>query len=113
LGTGSERPLVYFSRVAFLMLPGVLLIGASMRAEEDSKYLLWLGSALQMLLFCFFLMTGRIGPAMSHSVIILYLLALCWTWIAGPHAQDWYFHLAQCVLLVVPLLFFSLQTLTD
>lgn len=113
LATGSERPLLYASRVAFLMLPGVLLLGASLRAGQDSRYILWLGSALQVLLFSFFLMTGRVRQAMSHSVIILYLLALCWTWIAGPQTQDWYFHLAQCVLLVVPLLFFAAQTLTD
>jgi len=113
LGTGSERPLFYISRVAFLMLPGVLLMVASVRAGEESRYLLWLGSAVQVLLFSFFLMTGRIGPGMSHSIIILYLLALGWTWIAGPQAQDWYFHLVQCVLLVVPLLFFAVQTLTD
>jgi HEAT repeats len=113
LASGSERSLLYLSRVAFLTLPGVLLMGASVRAGEDARYLLWLGSALQVLLFCFFLMTGRIGQGMSHSVIVLYLLGLCWTWITAPETQDWYFHLAQCVLLVVPLLFFALQTLTD
>jgi hypothetical protein len=113
LSTRAERPLVHLSRVVLLMLPGALLIGASLRAAEGNQYLLWLGSALQVLLFSFFLMTGRIGPGMGQSVIILYLLALCWTWIAMPQMQDWYFHLAQCVLLVVPLLFFALQTLTD
>src|SRR5262245_21653175 len=107
LGTGSKQTFAHVSRIVLLMLPGVLLLGASLRAEPESRYLLWLGAALQAVLCCFFLMTGRIGQ--GHAVIILYLLGLCWTWLAEAQTNDWYSHLAQCVLLIVPLLFFAVQ----
>jgi hypothetical protein len=103
--------------LALLMLPGLLLLGASLRAEEDAQYLLWLGASIQVLLFCFFLMTGRVRQTIGQPVIMLYLLGLCWTLVAGSvvgmQKQDWYSHLAQCVLIVVPLLFFAVQTLRD
>lgn len=103
----------HVARVALLMLPGVLLLGASLRAEEQAKYVLWLGALFQVLVFCFFMMTGRMRQAVGQPVIILYLLGLAWMWIAGVGSGDWYMHFVQFVLLVVPLLFFAVQTLFD
>src|SRR5262249_42171538 len=50
-----------------------------------------------------------VGP----SVVALYLIALGWMWLAGSQADDWYLHLAQAVLLVIPLSVFALQNLTN
>src|SRR5438046_1970483 len=38
---------------------------------------------------------------------------LPWLWLGAAHLDDWYPHLAQAVLLVVPLLVFASQTLTN
>jgi HEAT repeat protein len=46
-------------------------------------------------------------------MITLYLIALGWLWWGGGTQDDWYFHFAQSILLVVPISLFALQTLTD
>jgi hypothetical protein len=51
--------------------------------------------------------------AVGPSVITLYLVALGWLWWGAGDVNDWYFHLARAVLLVVPMVMFALQTLTE
>ncbi len=46
-------------------------------------------------------------------MIILYVIALGWTLVAAQGLADWYFHLVQSVLLVLPLSFFAWQCLKD
>src|SRR5438105_1952081 len=45
------------------------------------------------------------------SVVALYLIALGWLWVATHHLPDWYFSLAEAVLLIVPLAVVAAQTL--
>lgn len=103
----------YAGRVALLMLPSLLMLLASLRADERAQYMLWLGGLFQVLIFSFFLLSGRLRISIGQPVIILCLIGLIWLWVADNGTSDWYFHFAQFVLLVVPLLFFALQTLTD
>jgi hypothetical protein len=100
-------------RVLVLLLPTGLLIGASLRAEPPGQTMLWMGTAFQAVVCMLSFMSRRswyqsIGP----SVITLYLIALCWLWWGQPE-NDWYTNLSKGILLVIPLLVFATQTLTE
>jgi hypothetical protein len=77
--------------------------------------MLAIGSAFQLLVCWLNLCSRRswrdpVGP----SVIVLYLIALGWLWLVVPSfSDDWYPHLAQSALLIVPLSVFALQILTN
>src|SRR5205823_3562608 len=51
--------------------------------------------------------------SIAPSIIVLYVIALGWLWVGTRASEDWYPHLAQAILLVMPLLVFALQILTD
>jgi HEAT repeat protein len=101
-------------RVAGLLLPAALLLVAALRASESNLFMLLLGVA--------FLGLAAVGSLLSRqgwrqpvgpSMITLYVIGLGWLWLGAGLSDDWYPHLAQAVLLVVPLLVFALQLLAD
>ncbi len=102
-------------RVPVLLLPaGLLLIGV-LRTDGQPQTMLALGAFFQILV-CFLSFVSPRGwrDALAPSVIVLYLIALGWLWLAAPQiSDDWYAHLTQAVLLVVPLSVFAVQTLTN
>jgi HEAT repeat protein len=101
-------------RVLILLLPASLLLLGVARTEGKAQLMLALGCAFQFLV-CFLSFTSQrswrepVGP----SVITLYLIALGWLWLGASRLDDWYLHLAQAVLLLVPLGAFASQTLTN
>jgi hypothetical protein len=100
-------------RVGILLLPTGLLLYASFRTD-DPKHLLLLGAAFQLLvcILSFVSQWGRQQP-IAPSVITLYLIALGWLWWGTGARDDWFVHLARAILLVVPMVVFALQTLTE
>lgn len=106
--------LLQVARMAMLVVPALLLLGASVRLDDGRNMLLWLGTAFQALV-CVLSFLGRrsrsesVGP----SVITLYIIGLGWLWLGTRHSSDWYPHFAQALLLVMPLAVFALQMLTD
>lgn len=102
-------------RMLVLLLPAGLLLFGVMRTEGYPQTMLALGSLFQVLVCLLSFLSPRgwregIGP----SLIVLYLIALGWLWLVTPHiSEDWYPHLAQAVLLIVPLAVFAVQTLTN
>src|SRR5262245_44807665 len=101
-------------RMAILLLPATLLLIASLRSPGGPNLNLWLGVAFQLLVCCLtFLSRQGTRQAIGPSVITLYVIGLGWLWIAADARNDWYPNLAQALLLVVPLLVFGWQILTD
>jgi HEAT repeat protein len=101
-------------RLLLLLVPVSLLVGASLRATGDRAFTLWLGALFQGLA-CLLALAASRGWRRSSgpSVVLLYVIALSWMLLAGVVADDWFVHLAQSVLLVVPLVSFGVQCLTE
>lgn len=111
----SQAPLVgIVLRILTLLLPALLLLLASSRAEGTSRTMLCVGGVFQVVVCCFSFLSRRSWrqPA-GPSVIALYLIALGWLWVGADVRVDWFPHLAQAILLVVPLSVFALQTLAN
>lgn len=102
------------ARIAILLLPAVLLLLASNRSEGQSRVMLLMGGAFQIVVCCFSFLSRRSWqqPA-GPSVIALYLIGLGWLWVGAKGGSDWFPHLAQAVLLVVPLSVFAMNTLMN
>src|SRR5262245_15690876 len=113
-GVGGPTILTVLSRMVVLLIPGGLLLITSQRVEGETKLLVLLGAAFQLLV-CVFTFVTR--PAwrqpLGPSVVALYLIALGWLWLAAPTHSDWFLHLAKGFLLVVPLAVFAMQTLLN
>jgi HEAT repeat protein len=73
-----------------------------------------MGTAFQLLV-CILSFLSRFGrqQPIAPSVITLYLIALGWLWCGAGSTEDWYVHFARAVLLVVPMIVFAMQTLTE
>jgi HEAT repeat protein len=101
-------------RALVLLLPTGLLLGASLRPGAEHRLQLVLGATFQVLV-CFLSFLSRRGreQPLGPSVITLYLIGLGWLWWGAGNQNDWYLYLARAILLVVPIILFALQTLTD
>jgi hypothetical protein len=113
----TARPLSLLWGIAFrlfvLLLPTLLMLGASLRAPGAANTMLWLGTAFQALVCMLSFLSRRSWQApVGPSVITLYLIALCWLW-WGHAGNDWYVNLSKAILLVVPLIVFGMQTLHE
>jgi hypothetical protein len=116
--SGPERALlpmlVRFSRATILLLPSGLLFTAGLRALPEFNLNLWLGATFQLLVWLLtFLTRHSFRQSIAPAVITLYIIALGWLWLATPNGNDWFLILAKAILLVVPLLCFSFQVLTE
>lgn len=109
----SGLPIRIF-RLTALLLPAVLLFVSALRAPTESSLMLWLGTGFQVLV-CMLNFSSTQGwrSPLGPSVITLYVIALGWLWLGSLNHRDWFPHLAQAVLLVVPLLVFAQQMLTE
>jgi hypothetical protein len=101
-------------RLCILLLPTVLLAGASLRSEGQAQTMLWVGTMIELLILAFLVVARRAWQQpVGHAVTLLYLIALAWLWLSRGLATEWYSHLAQFLLFVIPLIVFAIQTLTD
>ena len=82
--------------------------------HQHSPRLLWLGALFQ-LLACGLSLFGRQGwrEPTGAAIIMLYVIALSWMILGSIDAEDWFLHLAQSILLVVPLVYFAVQCLME
>jgi HEAT repeat protein len=107
-GTGAR-----LVRLGLLLLPAALLLGASLRQGRAGLSLLWLGALFQGLACALFLLRrGSLRESGGLALIMLYVIGLCWLLLASA-GEDWFAHLAQALLLVVPLGLFARQYLRD
>jgi HEAT repeats len=100
--------------LAILFFPVSLLLIGGLRSSGGEHQLLWLGTLVQGLGCVLLLLSPgwRSQPA-GTPVIMLYVIALSWMLLGAAGLDDWYFHLAQAILLVVPLGFFGVQCLRE
>src|SRR5205807_494729 len=101
-------------RLAVLLLPALLLLAGSLRYRGATGQILLFGAAFQMFVCALGLLSQAfwrrsVGPA----VILCYGIAFAWLFLGTSDREDWYGHLAQALLLVIPLSFFAVQTLYD
>lgn len=110
---GMYTSLAIVARLAILLLPTVLLLGAASRHGESVNWMLWMGSAFQFTVCSLsFFSTRSWRQPLGPSVITLYLIALAWLWF-GNQRQDWYAHLTHAILLIVPLVVFGFNALCE
>ncbi len=110
----SSSLIAFLIQALVLMLPGLLLLLAGLRTAGATQQILCLGSGFQVLVCAYGLLIQRNArQPLNPLVITLYLIALAWLWLAASQLDDWYPHFAQGLLLLVPLLVFALQTLTN
>src|SRR5262249_44505099 len=78
------------------------------------RLVLWLGAAFQMLACVLALVSRQAGRELAApAVIMLYVIALSWLVLGTAGFHDPFLHVAQAVLLVIPLGFFPAQCLRD
>jgi hypothetical protein len=103
-----------FARLCLLALPTFVVAGAALRASDDQAVFLWIGAVVE-LVACVLALTSGPGwrGSVDLAVIVLYVTAIGWLIGAGPGLEDWYFHVAQAVLLVIPLGSFGAKFLRE
>jgi hypothetical protein len=116
-GTSGARQaslLLLLGRVNLLLLPTTLLLICGVRSSGFASHFLWLGALFQVLACCLSLL-GRQGmrEPTSTAILMLYGIALGWLALGLSGLEDWLVHLAEAVLLVVPLLYFAVQCLQE
>jgi hypothetical protein len=105
---------MHWFRLGILLLPGMLLIGGSLRAEGQTQTTLWLGGLFQVLIVSLVMLTRRSwDSSIRSSAIIVYIIAFAWLSMGEAVQTDWYLSFSRSLLLLVPLVLFALQTLTD
>jgi hypothetical protein len=114
--SGDKRTglLLLLGRICLLLLPVILLLICSMRGTSPLPRLLWVGTLFQ-LLACGLLLFSRRGwrEPTGAAVIMLYVIALSWMLLGTVGTDDWFLHLSQAMLLVVPLVYFAVQCLGE
>src|SRR4051794_17319692 len=97
----ATSPWLRPGRLAILLLPITLLAIAAARSAGEKKLLMGFGALFQCLA-CVLVFRARQGfwQPMTPAVAMLYVIALSWILLGGFEANDWFFHVAQAVLLV-------------
>jgi hypothetical protein len=98
-------------RVLLLVLPAVLLAVGCVRTTGRTQSMLALGAIFELVVWGLTFLGGRnFRLPLGSAIVTLYLGGLAWLWLAAQQSGDWYLHLAQAVLLVVPLTVFAAQS---
>jgi hypothetical protein len=87
------------ARVVSLVLLAVPTATLGLLALLHGSLPLAVGTGVQALFLLVFLRAQPVWkPPVSASIIVLYLIALVWVWVATRGTADWAAHLAQGVL---------------
>jgi HEAT repeat protein len=103
-------------RLGLLVLPAVLLLGGNILATEEKTQIALLLGAIVAILFgiLVIVLQGGLRQRLGLPVFALYLVAWSWFMIVASRSHmepDWYPHLTEAVLLIVPLLIFTVQVI--
>src|SRR5438128_714400 len=92
-------------RVLLLLLPAAILLLGVSRTTGRAQTMFGLGAGFQLVVCVLTFSSKRSWmKPLAPSVITCYVIALGWLWLGALDLADWYLHLSQAVLLVVPLL---------
>src|SRR5439155_493502 len=101
-------------RLLLTLLPMVLLLAASRRVPGTAALILGLGALFQALGCALVLWTRGMGrESLGPALIMLYVIALGWMLLGAAATIDWFLHVAQALLLVIPVFAFAVQCLRD
>ncbi len=101
--------LVAVTRLTLLLLPMLLLLVSSLRNTGSAPGVLWMGTVFQALVCGLAIITRQVWrEPVGPPLIMLYVIALSWLLLGASGSGDWFLHLAQAMLLVVPLLLFGI-----
>jgi HEAT repeat protein len=97
-----------------LILPSLLLLSGSLHYGGEASQVLLCGAAFQLLFCALGLFSQRLARrSLGPLLLLAYGIAFAWMKLGVHKSEDWFAHLAQAVLLVIPLGYFALQTLRD
>jgi hypothetical protein len=98
--------------VALLSLPFILLLIGVSRSTGAAHTILGLGAMYQFLV-CVLILPQRSSWhfPLGASVVTIYLIGLSWIAMATVGQDDWFGHLSQALLLLIPLLVVGAQVL--
>jgi hypothetical protein len=118
MNSTTRRTVPWLLSAAFrtfaLLVPTLLLLLGLQRTTGAPQIMMAIGAAFQgVVCFLAFLTSRTWRQPVAPSLISLYLIALGWLWLGAAHLNDWYYHFAQAVLLIVPLTVFAFQTLVN
>jgi hypothetical protein len=114
--TGSLRSLSLLGglRLGVLLLPTFLMALGFARSAPSSAQLYLAGGGIQLLFAAYLVLYQQAWRQPLRPVVIVpYLVAFCWTFVADELSSAWYLPLARGALLMVPLTVFAIQTLRD
>jgi len=110
-----KSPLTQAGEVVLLLIPPILLGVAAVRTtSSETQQLFWFGAGF----LAFLLAAGTLTRLFKKqpngpTLLFFYGLGLGWVFLANTEQSDWYLHLAQAIMLVIPLAYFTLLTLGD
>jgi hypothetical protein len=100
-------------RVFSLILLAIPTVTLGLLALRTGLLPLAVGAGVQGLFFLVFLRAQPVWrPPVSASVVVLYLIALVWAWVALRGSTDWLGHVAQGVLLLIGVGLLAVHDLT-
>ena len=101
-------------RLALLLLPMLVLMIAGQRLQGVAGLILGLGALFQAMGCALALWTRGMGrEPLGPAMIMLYVIGLSWLLLGAASTSDWFLHLAQAALLVIPVFTFGVQCLRD
>src|SRR5579885_1421983 len=112
-GVRRTSLLLILGRACLLMLPLILLLICSVRGGSVALRFLCLGTLFQLLACGLLLSQQGLRESASAVIIMLYGIALSWLVLGTTGTEDWFSHLAQAVLLVVPLVYLAVLCLLE
>src|SRR5262245_39413664 len=100
---GAPTRATTIGRFVILLMPALLLLVVSFLTSDSTSNLFWLGAVIQVLVVCYLISNKRAWhQPLGTLALVAYLIAVAWLWMAGA-PDHWFVHLAQFVLLAVPL----------
>lgn len=113
--SGAGRAsLQLLGRVCLVLLAPLLLLICSIRYGSAPPDLLWLGALLQLVVSAVALFRRRrLREPTSTVILLLYGIAFASIEVSSARADDWFSHLAQSILLLVPLIYFAVECLHE
>ena len=111
--TSSAIPWMMLVRITLLSVPMMFLFVLGLRNQGTVRQVYLIGAGAQLFLCFLGLLTRVFGrQPLASTILLLYGIGVAWIFL-GPSNSDWVHHLAQAVLLVVPIGFLGAQSLLD
>lgn len=100
-------------RATIMLLPATLLGIVAARTWDAKPWMLMGGVGFQLMICVMTFFAARSwSQPLGPTIVTLYLTAVAWLWFSDG-INDWFTHLSQGLLIGIPILVFSYQTLIE